>query len=246
MIKMTAALSYTSQFGWYGLRVNPTFDQVLKTVRKPLRIPVPDRSAKWYALSLERSAVLDAEDKYQDYEHTLIDYRRSGQELPESAARVRRSDAGLDPTFDEIHAHADAMENHHQAHVASQIMQADRRRRTEENRTQVLYETHAHTLGDPVISAYLDEMDAAEVHYTKPAPKSQPIKSYQLEPVRQWAAGGYPQAPEFTPFGELNLAEPHRVHAANPQVGQATSYDRLKEAVADQVPTAPSTKSRAR
>ena len=91
-------LSFTSQFGYFGLRVNPTFDQVLRTVRKPLRIPQPDRAAKWYALSAERSAILDAEDKYQDYEHTLIDYRRSGQELPESAARVRRSDAGLDPS----------------------------------------------------------------------------------------------------------------------------------------------------
>ena len=128
------------------------------------------------------------------------------------------------------------MENHHQAHVASQTLQADRSRQTEQNRTQVLYETHAHNLGDPVIQAYLDELDEAQASYSKPAPRPQPIKSYQLEPIGQWAAAGQPQAPEFTPFGELNLAEPHRVHAANPHVGQATSYERLKESVADQVP----------
>ena len=48
---MIAPLSYTSTFGYYGLRVNPTFEQVIGTVRKPLRIPLPDRRAKWYANS---------------------------------------------------------------------------------------------------------------------------------------------------------------------------------------------------
>jgi hypothetical protein len=46
---MTAALtpfSYMSHFGYYGLRVVPTLEQAINTVRKPLRIPVPDRLAK--------------------------------------------------------------------------------------------------------------------------------------------------------------------------------------------------------
>ena len=43
---MTAApLSYENHFGYYGLRVNPTFEQVIGTVDKPLRIPLPDRRA---------------------------------------------------------------------------------------------------------------------------------------------------------------------------------------------------------
>ena len=40
-------LSYTDKFGWYGLRVNPTYDELLDTVRKPVRIPIPSREAKW-------------------------------------------------------------------------------------------------------------------------------------------------------------------------------------------------------
>ena len=109
----TAPLSYTSQFGYYGLRVNPSYEQVLGTIRKPLRIPLPDRSAKWYALSPFRALILNAEAKYQDYEHARIDYKQSGAHLPESAASVRPSDGGQDPSFDQIHSHGDAMETQH-------------------------------------------------------------------------------------------------------------------------------------
>mgnify|MGYP003346567539 FL=1 len=69
------SLSYTSKFGYYGLRVNPTLEQVVGTVRKPLRIPLPDRKAKWYANSPYRALILDAEEKYQDYEAKNIDYQ---------------------------------------------------------------------------------------------------------------------------------------------------------------------------
>ena len=106
--KSVAPLSYTSHFGYYGLRVNPTFDQVLKTVRKPLRIPLPDRHAKWYALGPYRSLILDAENKYNDHQHAQIDFRQSGHEIPEAAAAVRRSDAGADPVFPQIQAQGEA------------------------------------------------------------------------------------------------------------------------------------------
>ena len=65
----TAPLSFTDQTGYYGLRVSPSFDKILGTVRNPLRIPLPDRSAKWYALSPYRALILDAAQKYNDYEH---------------------------------------------------------------------------------------------------------------------------------------------------------------------------------
>ena len=67
--KMT--LSYGSQFGYYGLRENPTLEQVIGSVRKPLRIPLPDRRAKWYALSPYRALILDAEREANDYGRLL-------------------------------------------------------------------------------------------------------------------------------------------------------------------------------
>ena len=44
---MVASLSFTDEKGYYGLRVNPTYEEILQTIRKPLRVPVPQRSAKW-------------------------------------------------------------------------------------------------------------------------------------------------------------------------------------------------------
>ena len=151
MVKSVAPLSYTSQYtsqyAWYGLRVNPTFDQVLKTVRKPLRIPVPDRHAKWYALGPYRSLILDAEAKFNEHQHAQIDFRQSGHELPEAAAAVRRSDAGADPVFPQIDAHGEAMNAYDAQNAASQLMHAERKRQSEQNRSQVLYQTYGVNLG---------------------------------------------------------------------------------------------------
>jgi hypothetical protein len=55
------ALPMKAEFGYYGLRVEPTFDEVLDAVKKPNRIPIPDRAAKRKAFSLFRNAVLDNE-----------------------------------------------------------------------------------------------------------------------------------------------------------------------------------------
>ena len=83
---MVASLSFTDEKGYYGLRVNPTYDEILQTIRKPLHIPLPQRSAKWYALSPYQALLLDAEEKYNDYEHANLDYNNSGAELPRRAA----------------------------------------------------------------------------------------------------------------------------------------------------------------
>ena len=52
-------LSFKSHF-WHGLRVNPTFEQVIGTVDRPLRVPLPDRRAKFYANGPYPALILDA------------------------------------------------------------------------------------------------------------------------------------------------------------------------------------------
>ena len=67
-----ATLSYREKFGWYNLRVQPGFEQVLGSLRNSLHIPIPDRSAKWEALSPYRALLLDA----VSYTHLTLPTKR--------------------------------------------------------------------------------------------------------------------------------------------------------------------------
>ena len=84
---MTAQLSYQDKVGYYGLRVAPTYDQMLQSIRKEVRIPQPSRSAKWVATGIYRSFLLDAADKFHDYQQQDLEYDQSGAQLPSAAAR---------------------------------------------------------------------------------------------------------------------------------------------------------------
>ena len=97
-----AEVSYKDTYGYYDLRVNRTLDQFMGMKRQDKALPLPDRSAKWMALSWYRALLLDAGKKFEEVEGAAHQYRESGAELPESAARVRPSDAGQDPMFDRI------------------------------------------------------------------------------------------------------------------------------------------------
>ena len=53
-----AQLSFTDKKGYYGLTVQPTYEQMLRSLKKEVRIPQPDRSAKSYALGMYRAILL--------------------------------------------------------------------------------------------------------------------------------------------------------------------------------------------
>ena len=90
---MAATLSYKDQFAW-GLRVNPSFDQLAKSATKKFKFQKPDRSAKWWALSNYRAFMLDAASKYNDYEHARLDYNQSGARAPSAVAEVQPAAEG--------------------------------------------------------------------------------------------------------------------------------------------------------
>jgi hypothetical protein len=226
-----APLSFTSQFGWYGLRVNPTFDEVLGTVRKPLGIPLPQRTAKWYALSPYRSFILDAENKYQDHESALTEYRKSGAELPESAAQVHPSEAGADPSFDRIDQHNEE-HDHQQAHrLASQLEKQEHQNRTEDARAENLYAAYGSDSTNPVIEAAHDELNEAGVPHAIPLPRLVPPQRPWRAPPRQFIASGQPQAPEFPAFQVLNQGQPANINAAPLSYSQNLSYDQVRDFV---------------
>ena len=205
---MVAPLSFTSQFGYYGLRVNPTFDQVVGTIRKPLRIPLPERKAKWYALSSYRSLLLDQGHKYSFAEHASLDYQQSGAELPEAAARVRPSEAGDDPAFARVDAHGDRLEQQNAYEVAHAAMMEDQRRTTEFTRSEQLRRSHGPNQMNSVIEASHEHLVEAGVPHEMPAPRLPPLVRSWPAPPPQWACDGQIQAPEFPTFESLNMGQP--------------------------------------
>ena len=230
---MTAPLSYTSQFGYYGLRVNPTFDQALGTVRKPLRIPIPQRREKWYALSPYRALILDAEQKYNDYQHALIDYRQSGAEAPESAAQVRDSAAGHDASFDDI-----ARQHHEheliQAHqIAAETLRHERKAQASYDRRDYLHAAYGANRMHPVVEASHGELAEAGVPHAMPAPRPPPRPKSFRAPPQELAAVGQPQAPEFQTFEHLNQGQPANVYASKLTPSQNLSYEQIRSWVVE-------------
>ena len=226
---VVAPLSGTSQFGYYGVMVNPNFEQAVGTVRKNLRVPVPDRRWKWYALGPYRSHLLDLEAKYHDYEHDAINYKKTGHELPESAARLRRSDAGQDPMFDVMHAQGHAVDAEYAHETAIDRMNEEHRRIAEENRSRVLGSHYGPIRGHPTVEASRHELDEAMVPYTMYAPRPHIESTSWLAPVGRMAAAGQPQALYLRSFEQLNGMVPDTYVAGSLTRSQATTYEQVRD-----------------
>ena len=228
---MVAPLSFTSQFGYYGLRVNPTFDHVIGTIRKPLHLPVPDRKAKWYALSSYRAFILDAAQKYNNQEKAAIDYRQSGAGLPQAAAQVRPSDAGDDPAFQRVQAHREQMDQQDAYEVAQAAMQEDRKRVTETSRSEQLSRSYGPNRMNPVIEASHEHLVEAGVPHEMPAPRIPPLIRSWPAPPPQYACDGQLQAPQFPTFESLNMGQPTNLKIAELTPAQNMTYAQARRLV---------------
>ena len=67
--------------------MEPTFEEMLGSLKKKVRIPQPDRSAKWYALGPFRAFLLDQAKRFNDAEMEDLEYDASGAQLPKAAAK---------------------------------------------------------------------------------------------------------------------------------------------------------------
>ena len=100
LYQMTAELSFTDTKGYYGLTVGPTYEQMLRSLQKKIRIPQPDRSAKWYALGPYRAFLLEQSKRYNDAQRRDLEYDESGAKLPPDADRGQQgSMAGTDDVW---------------------------------------------------------------------------------------------------------------------------------------------------
>ena len=133
---MTAQLSYQDQKGYYGLLVEPSYDQMLRSLRKEIRIPQPDRSAKWYATGIYRAFLLEQAKRYNDAQRKDLEYDATGAQLPRAAENGQQeSMAGTDDTWnrqEQFNSNLNAEEARRVADdalAAEQRMQANQMRR---------------------------------------------------------------------------------------------------------------------
>jgi hypothetical protein len=226
----TASLSYKDQYAW-GLRVNPTFDQLLQSTKKPLRIPQPDRSAKWFALSNYRSFMLDAAKKYNDYEHLKLDYDSSGANLPQAAAMVHP--APEDSAWDGVGHFTRRVEEQDAYELAFAAMEAEHRREAAETRAQHLEAAHAPSMGHWFIDSNHQDLEEAGVEHDAPLPRPQLQSGRLPAPVEMPAAAGQiGLLRPFPTFEFLNSGQPRSFRESRLgnilEGGSSSSYDRMR------------------
>ena len=232
---MTAAtLSYKDQFAW-GLRVNPSFDQLAKSVTKKFKFQKPDRSAKWWALSNERAFMLDAANKVHDYEHLLLDYNQSGARAPRAAALVQPAAEGEDAAWEQVHETTRQAEDHDYIAEGFERMNARLRQEAAAAAANYLRDQAARALMPQqwFIGDHHEELEDAGVEHEGPhqlVPYEQPRGL--AAPVPLPIAHGHVGAQQpFPTFEELNMGQPRRfnnvIARIDPQdVGYAALRDR--------------------
>ena len=100
MTVQAAQLSFTDRKGYYGLTVMPSYEEMLRSLKNEVRIPQPDRSAKWYATGIYRAFLLEQAKRYNDAQRKDLEYDATGAHLPAAAERgAGESMAGTDDTW---------------------------------------------------------------------------------------------------------------------------------------------------
>ena len=228
------ALPEKDRRGYYGLIEKPGFEEALGWARKPLRIPLPDRRSKWYALSPFRAAILDAEAKFQDFEHAVHDYRQTGNELPEKAAQVQASPASEDAGFGRMNEQAEELDYLHGQQRVSEIHENNERSRAREERHHELFQRHRQGRKNPVI-----ENEGKALHFSIGS-DNEDIGSYGALRNRKRNVGGVelPQAagrPLTRQFASFREANGQRMDsdssAAAVQPGENESYETARRLV---------------
>jgi len=223
---LTAPLDLREKYAW-GLRVKPTFEQVIAASKRPVKLPPLDRSAKWYQMSNFRSFILDQSKKYNDYEHLKLDYDQSGARLPARAAAVSTTEVD-DDIYEQADWH-DVLQDQSELDAAMEAEEEDRQHEAAEMRAQEMAHL-APVSGHWVIEANHEDLDEVGVDHPPPVAhvsvphRARPAPLYQSE-----AAGHLGAKRPFPSFQELNLRQ-GRMNLMDFHVGDrsSSSYETLR------------------
>ena len=224
-----AQLSYADTKGYYGLTVMPSYDTMLRSLKKPIRIHQPDRSAKYYALGPYRAFLLEQAKRYNDHEREALDYDAGDAELPRAAALGHQgAAAGNDDYFhrsDQFNANLNAEEARR---LAEGAMAAERKRQANQVRRLQL-SSYGPSSGHWVVDAHDKDLEHQGVpHAKKLPPMAMPAGQWKSPPT-EYIATGVPQAQEFPTFEQLNGLHEATYKLGRPAPEVNKNYQQLRE-----------------
>ena len=136
---MTAQLSYQDRKGYYGLMVEPSFDQMLGSLKNKVRIPQPDRSAKWYATGIYRQFLLEQAKRFNDAQRKDLEYDETGAQLPAAVERAQQgSMAGTDDVWNRQEQFNSNLNAEEARRVAEDALASERKAQSNQMRKQQL------------------------------------------------------------------------------------------------------------
>jgi hypothetical protein len=224
------------KFGPYGLRFKPTFDQALDTAKKPLRIPLPDRSAKLQALSFYREKLRELQASAAQVDVSGYEHRLSDETVPESVLHVQPSPSADDAFFEEMTRHSKQVwENEVQRRQRHRV-DAEAQERMRGERAGDLLMIHDQGSFSAVMQGEVPLDERLKVETEKGTAQGYVIEKKVVDraaPHNLPRAEGYGSFPEFPTFAELNLGlvRPTGEQAGMPLPATQGSYESHRRAL---------------
>ena len=225
-----AQLSYTDTKGYSGLRVEPSYDQMLRSLQKQIRIPQPSRAATWYATGPYREFLISQAKRYNDAARKDLEYDETDAPLPRAADRGREdSMAGKDDTWNRIDQYGSNLDAEEARKLAEHAVAAEQKAHANQTRRQQL-SAYGPNRGHWTIEAHHKDLEYNGVPHPAPMPKlAMPAGGWQAPP-NEYIAAGYLQATEFPTFEQLNMGYEKRYKLGRPApLDVNKNYQQLRE-----------------
>ena len=228
--QMTAELSYTDKKGYYGLTVMPSYDEMLRSLKKTVRIPQPDRSAKHYALGPYRAFLLEQAKRFNDAQRKDLEYDDSGANLPAAAERAKwGSMADTDDTWNRQEQFNSNLNTEEARRVAEDAMASERKQQANQMRRQQL-SAYGPSSGHWTVDAHDKDLEYRSIPHAAPVPKMAMPPGRWRAPPTEYIAAGQPQATEFPTFEQLNMGYDQRYKLGRPApLDINKNYQQLRE-----------------
>ena len=182
----------------------PNYEEMLRSLKKPIRIPQPDRSAKYYALGPDRAFLLEQAKRYNDSQRKDLEYDDTGAQLPAAAERGQQeSMAGTDDTWNRAEQFNSNLNTEEARRIAEDALASERRAQANAMRRQQL-SAYGPTKGHWTVEAHHQDLEYRGIPHAAPLPKlTMPAGRWQAPP-NEYIAAGQPQATEFPSYEQLN------------------------------------------